>query len=322
MASRSRISLFLPPLAAPRLLAVAVLCLLSSAFCGCQRQQLYKNSQLMMGTIVEVISPDRKAADIVFREIKRIENLLSFYKDDSEISRLNKQGRLAVSADTLFVVKRAGEFWQATQGAFDITIEPLLKLWGFVDKNFRRPSEEEIKATLGKIGFDKIKISDTIIEFAIENMQINLGGIAKGYAVDCAIQKIRQAGIKSALVNAGGDIYCLGDKFGKPWRVMIKNPNQKGKKNYLELIDKAVATSGNYEQYFFADDSRYCHILNPKTGRPADSGVDSVSVIANDCLTADALATSIFVLGKEKSMDLAKRFNAVVRVYSDVGNNQ
>ena len=276
----------------------------------------------MMGTIVEVISPDRKAADIVFREIKRIENLLSFYKDDSEISRLNKQGRLAVSADTLFVVKRAGEFWQATQGAFDITIEPLLKLWGFVDKNFRRPSEEEIKATLGKIGFDKIKISDTIIEFAIENMQINLGGIAKGYAVDCAIQKIRQAGIKSALVNAGGDIYCLGDKFGKPWRVMIKNPNQKGKKNYLELIDKAVATSGNYEQYFFADDSRYCHILNPKTGRPADSGVDSVSVIANDCLTADALATSIFVLGKEKSMDLAKRFNAVVRVYSDVGNNQ
>ena len=283
---------------------------------------MYKDSQLMMGTVVEVISPDKQAAGIVFKEMERIENLLSFYKHNSEISRLNKQGRLEASEETIFVIRKAGQFWQATQGAFDITIAPLVKLWGFYDKRYRVPGDSEIKDTLNFIGFDKIKIDDNIIEFKSAGMNIDLGAIAKGFALDCAVEKLKLAGINSALLNAGGDIYCLGARFGHPWRVAIKAGREKDFTEYLELKDKAVATSGDYEQYFFVDNVRYCHILNPKTGRPVDSGVVSISVIADDCLTADALATSIFVLGKDKGKELAKRFDAQVRIIEDVQNNQ
>jgi thiamine biosynthesis lipoprotein len=277
---------------------------------------------MMMGTVVEVISPDRRAADIAFREIKRIENLLSYYRDDSEVSRLNKQGRLEVSPETLFVIKKAGEFWQVTQGAFDVTVAALLELWGFSGGNYRVPDDIKIKETLELIGFDKVRISGNIIEFKTEGMKIGLGAIAKGYAVDCAARKLKLAGIKSALINAGGDIYCLGDKGGLPWRVAIKAGQEAGIAGYLELKDKAVATSGNYEQYFSVGDTRYCHILDPRTGKPADTDIVSVTVIGDDCLTADALATSIFVLGKEKSRELAERFNVEVKIYTDVQDNK
>jgi thiamine biosynthesis lipoprotein len=308
-----------------RLIAILLYCYIAIFFlsgCACQRTSpLYKDSRLMMGTVVEVISPDKQAARIAFREIKRVENLLSFYKDDSEISRLNKQGRLEVSPDTLLVIKKAGESWEATQGAFDITIGPLMELWGFYNKEYRLPGDLEIKEKLNLIGFDKLRINDNIIEFKIKGMKIDLGGIAKGYAVDCAVDRLRLAGINSALLNAGGDIYCLGDKRGSPWRVAVRKERGRGPAGYLELKDKAVATSGDYEQYFMVDKVRYCHILNPKTGRPADSGVASVTVIADDCLTADALATSIFILGEKKGRILAKRYNAKVKIYTDVQNN-
>ncbi len=289
--------------------------LLTIGLCGCQNQQLYRERQLMMGTIIEVISPDKQAADIAFREIKRIDNLLSIYKDDSEISRLNKQQSIQADRQALFVIKRAGEFWKETQGAFDITVGPLMELWGFYNKMYRLPTDLEIKGKLSLIGFDKIKIDGNIIELKLKGMKVDLGAIAKGYAVDCAIEKLKLAGIKSALLNAGGDIYCLGSKQGLPWRVAIRKGNGRGTVGYLELKDKAVATSGGYEQYFMLDKVRYCHILNPKTGRPADSGITSVTVIAKDCLTADALATSIFILGKQKGEELAKKFNARVIIY-------
>jgi thiamine biosynthesis lipoprotein len=301
---------------------VSVLWFLVSGLCGCQRGALHRDARLMMGTVVEVISPDRRAADIAFREIKRIENLLSFYRDDSEVSRLNKQGRLEVSPETLFVIKKAGEFWQTTQGAFDVTVAPLLELWGFFGGNYRVPEDIKIKETLELIGFDKVRISGSIIEFKTEGMKIGLGAIAKGYAVDCAARKLKLAGIKSALINAGGDIYCLGDRNGSPWRVAIKAGQEAGFAGYLELKDKAVATSGNYEQYFSVGDTRYCHILDPRTGKPADTDIASVTVIADDCLTADALSTSIFVLGKEKGRELAERFNVEVKIYTDVQDNK
>ena len=285
--------------------------------CGCNQRPLYKDSQLMMGTIVEVISLDKRAADITFKEIKRIENLLSFYKDDSEISRLNKQGRLRVSPETLLVIKEAGKFWKATQGAFDVTVAPLVQLWGFYDKSYREPEDSEIKEILDSIGFDKVKIDGNIIEFKARGMKIDLGAIAKGFAIDCAVKKLKLAGINSVLLNAGGDVYCLGDRLSQPWSIAIKAGRTQDFAGYLKLKDKAVATSGNYEQYFLVDNVRYGHILNPKTGRPADSGVVSISVIADNCLTADALATSIFILGKEKGKELAKRFNAEVRIYTE-----
>jgi len=302
--------------------AVAVVMLVVSG-AGCQRTQpLYKDSQLMMGTIIEVISPDRNAAGIAFSEIRRIDDLLSRFKDDSEISRLNREGRLRVSPDTLLVIKKSGQFWQATQGAFDITAAPLIELWGFYDRDYRLPSDSEIQERLALIGFDKIKIDGNMVEFKIDGMKIDLGAIAKGFAIDCAVQELRQAGIDSALLNAGGDIYCLGDKRGIPWSVAIRTGVNLISSGDLKLKDKAVATSGNYEQYFSVDGVRYSHILNPRTGKPAETDSASVTVIADDCLTADALATSVFVMGKDSASKLAERFNARIMTYADVQNNK
>jgi thiamine biosynthesis lipoprotein len=278
--------------------------------CSCQKQELHKESRVMMGTFVEVVSPDKKAASIVFAEIQRVEGLLSKYKEGSDIWQLNRSGKWVVNPDTLYVIREAKKFWQMSNGAFDITVAPLVELWGFKDKKYSVPQEEKIKATLKLVGMDKIIFNDfnNMVEFKVLGMQIDLGAIAKGYAVDCAVDKLRRQGIKSCVINAGGQIYCLGNKFGKPWKVAIKDPRQEDFYDFLKLKDKAVSTSGDYEQYFIRGKKRYSHIFNPKTGYPAESDIISVTVVASDGLTADALATSIFVLGKEKGKELIKKF--------------
>jgi thiamine biosynthesis lipoprotein len=278
--------------------------------CSCQKQELHKESRVMMGTFVEVVSPDKKAASIVFAEIQRVEGLLSKYKEGSDIWQLNRSGKWVVNPDTLYVIREAKKFWQMSNGAFDITVAPLVELWGFKDKKYSVLQEEKIKATLKLVGMDKIIFNDfnNMVEFKVLGMQIDLGAIAKGYAVDCAVDKLRRQGIKSCVINAGGQIYCLGNKFGKPWKVAIKDPRQEDFYDFLKLKDKAVSTSGDYEQYFIRGKKRYSHIFNPKTGYPAESDIISVTVVASDGLTADALATSIFVLGKEKGKELIKKF--------------
>jgi thiamine biosynthesis lipoprotein len=293
---------------------VILFCCFVIMLLSCSQQPLYKETQVLMGTFVEVISSDAAAAKIVFAEIKRIEGLLSNYQLESDIGRLNQLGKAQVSQDSLYVIKKAKEFWQMTDGAFDITVAPLLELWGFKDKHYRMPEKNEIDSLLKLIGSDKIIIDEEnkSIEFAVKNIAVDLGAIAKGYAVDCAVKRLKEAGIKSALINAGGDIYCLGSNSGKPWKIAVRDSKSLGFAKILTLKDKAVATSGNYEQYFILDNKRYAHIFNPKSGYPAESGVVSVTVIAPDCLTADALATSIFVLGKDKGQELVKRLKGEI----------
>ncbi len=287
--------------------------LLSTILSGCQNRHLYKDTQVLMGTFVEVISPDKRAAPIVFEEVRRLEGLLSKYKPDSEVSKLNELGELAVSEDTSYILKKAKEFWQLTEGAFDISVGPLVHLWGFTDKRYTMPRDEEIKKTLNLVGSDKISFNErnNVVKFSVSGMKIDLGAIAKGYALDCAVKKLKENNVKSCLINAGGQIHALGDKSGEPWIISIQHPRGKESRGVLKLTDKAVATSGDYEQYFIKESKRYAHILNPKTGYPADSGVISATVIANDGLTADALATAIVVLGKEKGESLVKRFPGV-----------
>jgi len=282
--------------------------------CGCQNKELYKDNRVMMGTFVEVISPDPRAPQIVFAEIKKIEDLVSKYSPNSEISRLNKTGELEASPDTFYLIQKAGEFWQASDGAFDITVGPLMDLWGFTDKNYQVPDDKDIKKTLDLVGFDKISFdnSKNMVKFNVSGMKVDLGGIAKGYAVDKAVNKLIAEGIKSCLINAGGQVICLGDKFGKPWRVMIKNPLGEAPSSYLlEIKNMSISTSGDYEQFFLKDNKRYSHIMDPKTGYPVQNNIASVTVIARDGVTSDALSTSIFVLGKEKGEELVKKFPGV-----------
>ena len=296
--------------------------LLLSLFCvtGCQQQQLYKDNRVMMGTFIEVSSPNKEAGDIVFQEFKRIENLLSKYTPESEISRLNKLGKLQVSPDTFYLIKRSQEFWKASDGAFDITVAPLVDLWGFTESKFTIPKDEEIKKALTLVGSDKIILrqDNNVVEFMLPGMKIDLGGIAKGYALDSATRKLKKQGIKSCLINAGGQVSCLGGNFGKPWKIAIKAPRSNGFSGYVELENKSVSTSGDYEQYFIRESRRFAHIINPKTGRPAQAGVVSVTVIAPDGITADALSTAAFVLGREKGEALAKKFPGVdVRIIEE-----
>jgi thiamine biosynthesis lipoprotein len=296
-----------------KLILLAACSLQLAACSGFRSKPLYKNTQVLMGTFVEVTSSDKAAASIVFSEIKRLESLLSKYNPDSEIAKLNKAGKLNVSPDTLYIINKSKEFWLESDGAFDITVGPLIDLWGFTNKEYYVPKQEEITNALGLVGMNKIVVNDlnNVVEFMFSNMKIDLGAIAKGYALDCAIKKLKERGINSCLINAGGQVYCLGDKFGSPWKVAVKNPRGEKAIDYLELKDCSVATSGDYEQYFIKGNKRYSHILNPKSGYPADSGIVSVTVIAPSGLTADALSTSIFVLGKEKGMELAKKFQGV-----------
>jgi len=275
---------------------------------------LYREKRVAMGTFVEVISSEKEAIDIVFKEISRIEKLLSKYDPDSEVSKLNKLGRLKASPETFYIVNKAKEFYFLTNGAFDITVGPLMDLWGFTSREYSRPSEGKIKEALRLVGSDKIILhqKDNVIQFKLSGMKIDLGAIAKGYAVDCAVKKLKESGINSCLINAGGQIYCLGSKFSRPWKIAIRNnPRNPGRAAYLSLKDKAVATSGDYEQFFWDNQRAYGHIFNPRTGYPGPADFFSVTVIADDSLTADCLSTAVFVLGEEKGRALASKLSGV-----------
>ncbi|MGD0336375.1 MAG: FAD:protein FMN transferase [Candidatus Omnitrophota bacterium] len=290
-----------------------VLLISFTLLCGCQRRPLYKETRVLMGTFVQVTSPEKEAPEIVFAEIRRIEALLNRYKEDSEISRLNKIGRLRVSHETFLVVKKAKEFWAISEGAFDITVAPLVDIWGFNRKDFHIPEPGLIKKNLALVGSDKIILheEEDMVEFKTPGTRIDLGAIGKGFAIDSAVRKLKEHNIHSCLINAGGQVYALGTKYGLPWRIGVISPRKNGVRDLLKLTGKSVSTSGDYEQYFVKEGKRYSHIFNPKTGYPADSGVISVTVIADDGLTADALSTAIFVLGKAKGEQLLREFPGV-----------
>ena len=274
-------------------------------------KQLYRDNRLLMGTIWKVTSPDKQAGAIVFSEASRIEQLLSKYIPGSEISQFNRLGKLKVSAETFYVIKKSQELYHLSQGAFDITVAPLVDLWGFTNQEFQVPSDDKIHAVLKLVGSDKIILheKDNVVEFKIPGMKIDLGAIAKGFALDCAVKRLKENNINSCLINAGGQVYALGDKSGTPWKIAIQGARKAEFAGTLELKNKSASTSGDYQQYFLIGKKRYCHILNPKTGYSAESGIISVTVIADSALEADALSTAAFVLGKERAKTLATKFN-------------
>ncbi|MBM3248375.1 MAG: FAD:protein FMN transferase [Candidatus Omnitrophica bacterium] len=299
-----------------RLLKNTLFLLISTVFIinifSCSKNNYYKRSEFLMGTIVEITCPDQQAIDIAFNEIRRVENLLSKYIPDSEVSKLNASGKLKVGPDLLYVLIKAKEFYLASNGAFDVTVGPLVDIWKKAIKNNVLPKSEDIKNAKQLVGFDKVLIDEkeSTIAFLKEGIKVDLGAMGKGYAVDCAIKKVRDFGVKSCLISVAGDIFCLGDKNGEPWQVGIQHPrNKKELLDILNLKDQAVSTSGDYQQMFVVGDKRYSHMIDPHTGHPAESKVISATVLAQDCLTADALATTIFVLGKEKGLDLVNYYN-------------
>jgi thiamine biosynthesis lipoprotein len=281
-------------------------------------KQLYRDNRLLMGTIWEVASPNKQAGAIVLSEASRIDQLLSKYIPSSEISQLNRLGKLKVSAETFYIIKKSLEFCQLSQGAFDITVAPLVDLWGFSNQEFQVPGDDKIRAVLKLVGSDKIILHEknNVVEFNVPGMRIDLGAIAKGFALDCAVKKLKENKIDNCLINAGGQVYALGDKFGTPWKIAIRGAGKSEIAGTCELKNKSASTSGNYEQFFLKNGFRYCHIIDPRTGYPAQSQITSVTVIADQGLTADALSTSIFVLGKKGVKEILRKFPKIlVKIY-------
>ena len=284
---------------------------------GCAKRRLYSDKQFLLGTVVEVISPYQEAANIAFKEIKRVENIFSIFIEDSALSHLNKTGFLNNNFEVTFLIEKSKKFYELTGMKFDITVGPLVRVWKEAIGDNNVPDDKEIKRALRLVGFDNIHIDKKRgnIKFRKRGMGVDLGGIAKGYAVDSAVKELKRKGIDSAIINAGGDIYCLGSKFDRPWQLGLQHPRKKNKLfETLKLKDLAVVTSGDYQQYLESGTKRYSHIIDPKTGYPVESDVISVTVVAKDTLTADAVATCIFLLGKERGKKVFKDYSGVERI--------
>ena len=297
--------------------------LAASYFVRYHDTSLYTKTSFMMGTIVEisVAGGERgvaeRALEAAFKEISRIEDKFSAFKETSVVGRINrleKGASLIIDDEAAYLISEAIRYNKLTDGAFDITIKPLLDLWGFSRLKERVPSEAEIKDALQYVGTDHIilDMADKRIGFDKPGIRIDLSGIAKGYATDRAIKALEENGIKNAIVNSGGDAYCLGRRSpARPWSVGVQNPRLKNQLiGRLDVSGRAVVTSGDYEKFFKAGDKRLCHIIDPKTGMPCGDRPSSVTIIASSATEADALATAFMVLGPGKAAPImSKNFN-------------
>jgi thiamine biosynthesis lipoprotein len=263
--------------------------------------------------------------EAAFREVQRIDSLMSHYREDSEISRVNRdagKNETKVSPEMFRMIERAIEFSSLSEGAFDITIGPVFRLWNFREGKF--PEEKKLRENLKKVGYRQIKIdrSRSSIFLQEEGMEIDLGAIAKGYAVDSASAVLKEKEIENFLVNAGGDLKVSGSKEkGVPWIVGIQHPRLPSQMvAKLSPRQAGVATSGDYKKFFIERGERYHHLLNPSTGTPARE-CQSVTVMAPSAMAADALATAVFVLGPKKGLALVKRMNDVHAIIVDRGGS-
>ncbi len=288
------------------------------------------DEQAKMGTriVVQLWHPDaeegRRLVAAAMAEFDRIEALMSTYREDSEISRVNRHAAerpIPVSEELYDIVRQSIEVSRLTQGAFDITYESVGYLYAFRER--QAPTDAQVDARIDAVDYQHLLLDSEArsIAFAMEGVRINLGGIGKGYACDRAVDLIRRAGVEHALVSAGGDTRLLGDRRGQPWVVGIRDPDDADAVvTRLALVDEAISTSGDYERYFEDDGVRYHHILDPATGRPSE-GVRSVTIIGPDGTRTDALSTSVFVMGADAGLELIERlpgYEAIV-IYSARG---
>lgn len=280
----------------------------------------------VMGTFARVVAvaadsnTARNCIEAAFAEIERVDRLMSKYKSDSEISELNRDGfswAVKVSKSTYEVLQRSIEFGKLSGGAFDVTVGPLVDLWHSAEEANSLPADAEIEEVRSKVGCDKLILdaNEGSIRFAVEGMRVDLGGIAKGYAIDKAVEAMRKGGAAGGMVVIGGEIQCFGLPPGgqKNWRIGLQDP-ERAKDGFdagtpllvLRLTNAAVATSGHYRRFVTIGGKRYSHIVDPESGRSSES-LASVTIICSSSTGADALATAVAVMGKEKGLALIEQ---------------
>jgi FAD:protein FMN transferase len=286
----------------------------------------YAREEAIMGTAirVELWSEDRAdgeaAVSAVMAEMHRIDHAMSPHKPESELSRINRHaaaGPVKLSDEMLRLVQRAIEFSKLSQGAFDITYASVGQLYDYREKV--KPSDAAIAQARAAVGYQNLVVDSAArsLRFARDGVRIDLGGFAKGHAVDNAAAILVRRGVKHAIVSAGGDSRVIGDHRGRPWSIAIRDPRRAGEVvAVLPLEDVAISTSGDYERFFEHNGVRCHHIIDPATGK-SPSSVRSVTILAADGLTSEGLSKSLFVLGLEKGMRLIESFEGVDAVVID-----
>lgn len=272
-----------------------------------------KRTQILLGTVVDIQVRDtdeEKADDAITKaltEIKRIDDLFTTYNADSPVWQFNHSNDsiIIVDEEIYSLMILCDSLWKISGGSFDVAIESLIQAWGFESKSPEVPNELEIKSAMLESNWGKIKLINGGNVFRSVKAGLNFGAIAKGYAVDKALEVLKESGITEALVNAGGEIKGIGTD----WVIGVQHPREANEIiRRIKLNGMSVATSGDYENYFEKDGVRYHHILDPKTGYPS-RGLQSVTVVHKDNAFADGLATAVFVMGKEKGMNLIENLN-------------
>lgn len=308
------------------LISIPLLAFILSS-CGPSLQR-YEDTRDKMGTLVNIViyaheDNYQEIMDGSYLKIDELSKIASNYDPESSISILNKDGVIAnAPAELVEMIDLSKSYNETTNGAFDITVEPVLKLWSEgLWKESEEVQKQKIAEALTLVGSDMINMEGTSIRYAKEGMESTLGGIAKGYIVDKVIDFIKSNGIENALVNAGGDIATLGSKpGGEKWVINLENPdNPQEKIASFETSGEAVATSGNYYRYFDPDREVH-HIIDPRTGYSANQCI-SATIIAENATIADILATSIFVLGPVEGMELVEKLDGVEALIIDNDRN-
>lgn len=274
------------------------------ASCGAAPTQRNNLGFFAMDTLMEFSAyADEKLLAEARDVVMDIERRVSATSEESELYALNRDGGGVVSAETAALLSEALSLCRETGGAFDISIYPVVRAWGFTTGNYRVPSFDETAALAEKVGYARIRLDGREVGLP-GGMEIDLGGVAKGYAGREAANYLRERGVASALLNLGGNVQTIGGKpDGSAWRVAVRDPRDAAAyAGVVEVRDKAAVTSGGYERHFTADDGQtYWHIMDPATGRPARNGILSATVIADDGALCDAFSTALFVMGAERA---------------------
>lgn len=304
-------------------LALSLCLCVSVAFSYAPKTRRYEDSRVSMGCVYTIVvyghdtARFQDASAAALDEVDRIDRLMSHYKNDSELSRVNREAAkspVKVDPELFDFVAECLRYSRESEGAFDITVGPLMKAWGFFRGEGRMPSEAEMAEALSRVGYGRVILNrkDGTIFFDRAGVEIDLGGIAKGYAVDRAVAVLKRHGVTSALLSAGGStIYALGAPPGKPaWEIEVQDPVEPDKiATRVRLKDRALSVSGSNEKFFELNGARYSHVMDPKTGRPVQ-GVLSVAVITDDGTSGDALDNVFYVLGAERGRALVNKFSA------------
>jgi thiamine biosynthesis lipoprotein len=316
-----------------RIILYSIITAVIILFTGCTKSQSeinqvsYNTPYFFLNSVLEIniLDKDKNNEEIqkqIFEEVQRLEELMTMKSDKSEVSAINANAGIKpvkVSADTYEVIKSGIYYSKLSNKNFDITVGPLVELWGIGTESPKVPTEEEIDKALELIDSSKLILDDAEKSVLLENqgMKIDLGAIAKGYVADKINEILIQNQVNSAIINLGGNVYIHGDKSGEPFRIGIQNPlSQHGEfLGVYKASDKSIVTSGAYERFFEDNGVKYHHILSTKDGYPVDNELISVTIISDKSIDGDALSTSAFALGLKEGKSLIETLEGVDAIF-------